>query len=121
MSTSEISENVMSPAAARTGWMALSIILGAVLWVGGVVGIAGGYLGSEEREVIRYCDGRCICDGGTVDARLMQRVCPDGWQKVFARSVRKSRKKRQRIMRERARRLRESPPEPPPSSLVPSV
>ncbi len=121
MASSELAENVMSARASGARWLALSIILGSLIWTGGIVRLIGGYLGEPERAVIRYCEGRCICDGGSMDAGLMQRVCPEGWQSVFARSVRKLRKSRRRVIRERARRLRESQQERSPSSLVPSV
>lgn len=109
----------MAPGSRRARWLGLSIILAATVWIGGIVGIVGSYLSSPEYQVIRFCDGRCICDGGSLDAGLMGRVCPEGWERVLARSKRKLRNERRRLLRERARRLRESPPPPPESSMVP--
>lgn len=121
MGASKIAENVMSAGAGRPRLLGLSIILGAILWTGGIVGIAGSYLTSSEPEVIRYCKGKCICDGGSLDVSLMQRVCPDGWEKVFARARGKLRKERRRLRRERLRRMKDAEREPPEPSLVPSV
>ncbi|MCP4449173.1 MAG: hypothetical protein GY811_28150 [Myxococcales bacterium] len=119
--SSKIAENVMSPGAARAPLLAMSIVLASLLWIGGVVGRVGSYLGTPEREAVQFCEGKCICDGGTLDAALMRRVCPAGWEKAFARSVHKLRKKRSRLRRERLRKMHESQAEPPPSALVPSV
>jgi hypothetical protein len=121
MASSKIDENVMSPSAARSGLIGLSIILASLLWIGGIGGVIGSYLSSQENDVIRYCDGQCICDGGTTDAALMERVCPEGWEQVLARTRHKLRKERRRHRIEQMRRNREAQGEPPPSSLVPSV
>ncbi len=118
MSRSKTEENIMSPSAARSRLLGLSIILGCVLWIGGIGGIIGSYLANQDHQVIRYCKGQCICDGGTTDAALMERVCPEGWEQVLARSLHKLRKKRRRLRLERMRRARE---EEHPDSLVPSV
>ncbi len=121
MPSSKIEENIMSPSAARSRLVALSIILGSLVWIGGIGGIIGSYLTQKEAQVIRYCEGRCICDGGSTDRALMQRVCPEGWEQVLAASLHKLRKERRRLRIEQMRRAREARDEPPPSSLVPSV
>ena len=111
----------MCSSAARSRLLGLSIILASLVWIGGIGGIIGSYLSSQENEVIRYCEGRCICDGGTTDAALMERVGPEGWERVLARTRHKLRKERRRVRIENIRRAKEAQSEPPPSSMVPSV
>jgi hypothetical protein len=99
----------------------VSIILGSLLWTGGIVSLAGRALQAPpDRLVIRFCEGECICDGGVADAALMARVCPEGWEKAFSRARRQRQRNYRRARRERIRKMQEETPSPPPS-LVPNV
>lgn len=70
---------------------------------------------SPDYRSNRFCEGKCICDGGVNDAELMKRVCPKGWEPAYRSAKRKARseRRRRRIQRREQERKRQS--------LVPSV
>ncbi len=117
MSVSKSVESVTRGKGARL--LSLGIVLGACVWMSGLLAVVGSYL--HERDTgaeLRFCKGRCICDGGSTDPLLMDRVCPDGWERAYKHARAKRRKELRRRRLEKQRRAAE---EPPPESLVPSV
>ncbi len=105
---------VTSRMASHPRFLAGSIIIASLLWVGGIVGTVGGFLPPQREQLSLYCGGKCICDGGVVDPDLLRDVCPKGAERERAR-----RRARRRALQEQVRKLQRS--EPPPAALVPSV
>ncbi len=115
VTTQERVDRVTGRMARHPRFLAGSIILASLLWVGGIVGTVGGFLPPQrDQQLSLYCGGKCVCDGGVVDMALLRQVCPED-----SRARRRRLKERRRAIREQVRKLQRS--EPPPDALIPSV
>ncbi len=80
--------------------LALVYALGAVISIGALVAHSGSSL--REAPVDRsgrFCNGNCICDGGSRDFEKIERVCPVGASEALRKALRKERKLRRRRKR----------------------
>lgn len=103
---------------------AYALIIGvtALLWVAGIVSNAGNSLPDPRAQKMhRFCAGRCLCDGGVVNAALMARVCPDGWQESYRAARQKHRRYREMRRKRLRKRFLATPPPPEPGASGPNV
>ena len=80
--------------------VAIGYALTAAIGVGALVAHSGRSLREPPVDRSgRFCDGNCICDGGSRDFEKIERVCPVGASEVLRKSLRKEHKKQRRKKR----------------------